>query len=137
MTLVRSATPEDVDEIVDLWVRAAGPSRHPGRHAEVRRLIAHEPDSLLVAVQNGGILGTVIVGWDGWRCHLYRLAVDQSVRRTGIAAMLMAEATLRAKSLGASRLDAMVAIENGPAIAFWEQTGFEFDPDDGRWSTKI
>jgi ribosomal protein S18 acetylase RimI-like enzyme len=131
---IRAATSEDIDAVVELWDRAAGPSRQPGRHFEVHRLIAADPDSLLVADQDGRILGTVIVGWDGWRCHLYRLAVNQDVRRTGTATALMKEATKRAKALGATRLDAMVSVENSEAVAFWEQFGFQLDPDDGRWS---
>ncbi len=137
VTTIRSATTEDIGDVVDLWEGAAGPSRQPGRHDEVYRLIAHDPDSLLIAEHDGCILGTVIIGWDGWRCHLYRLAVDQSVRRSGIARALMDQASLQAKALGASRLDAMVNVENDQAIAFWEQFGFEFDPDDGRWSMII
>ncbi len=42
------------------------------------------------------VVGTLIVGWDGWRCHLYRLAVDRTVRRSGIAGTLVAEARRRA-----------------------------------------
>ena len=137
MTIIRSATPEDIGDVVELWDRAAGPSRQPGRHGEVERLIAHDPESLLIAERDGCLLGTVIVGWDGWRCHLYRLAVDRSVRRSGMAGELMSEATARARRLGAGRLDAMVNFENSQAIAFWEQLGFEFDPDDGRWSLPL
>jgi ribosomal protein S18 acetylase RimI-like enzyme len=134
VTTIRSATSEDIGDIVELWNRAAGPTRQPGQDFEVHRLIARDPDSLLVADRDGRIVGSVIVGWDGWRCHLYRLAVDQNVRRSGIAGALIEEATRRANGLGANRLDAMVNVKNGQAITFWEQFGFEFDPDDGRWS---
>ena len=134
VTTIRAARPEDISDVVDLWKRAAGPSRHPGQHFEATRLIARDPESLLVADRDGCILGTVIVGWDGWRCHLYRLAVDENVRRSGIARALMEEATRRANTLGANRLDAMVNVGNRDAIAFWETFGFRLDPDDGRWS---
>ena len=91
----------------------------------------------MVADKDGSIVGTVIVGWDGWRCHLYRLAVHENARRSGIARALIEEASRRAHALGADRIDAMVNVENGDAIAFWETFGFEFDPDDGRWSMLV
>jgi hypothetical protein len=39
--------------------------------------------------------------------------------------------------LGAARVDAMVDLENGTGIAFWEREGFEFDQADGRWSLML
>ena len=63
-----------------------------------------------------------------------RLAVDENARRTGIATELIEAAKRRANALGAIRLDAMVNVGNAGTIAFWETFGFDFDPDDGRWS---
>jgi ribosomal protein S18 acetylase RimI-like enzyme len=134
---IRSATESDVDAVVALWQSAAGPSRSPGRHAEARTLIRWNPEALIVTDDDGRIVGTVIVGWDGWRCHLYRLAVLERWRRRGIASSLLAEARRRASQLGAARIDAMVRRDNAGAIAFWEQSGFALDDDDGRWSSTL
>ena len=35
------------------------------------------------------VVGTVIAGWDGWRAHLYRLAVAPDLRGRGIARQLL------------------------------------------------
>jgi ribosomal protein S18 acetylase RimI-like enzyme len=131
---VRSATLDDVDAVVDLWNRAAGPTRHAGQVAEAAQLLRRDPDALLVADDGGRIVGTLIVGWDGWRCHMYRLAVDPVVRRAGIANALVAKARDLAVAHGASRLDAMVNADNTGAVALWERAGFELDTDDRRWS---
>jgi ribosomal protein S18 acetylase RimI-like enzyme len=134
MPTVRSAQVEDLPAVVDLWNRAAGPTRRAGQVPEATRLLQRDPDALLLAEADGRIIGTLIVGWDGWRCHMYRMAVDPAHRRAGVAQMLVAEARDRAAALGAFRLDATVNFENPGAIAFWESAGFEQDPDDGRWS---
>jgi ribosomal protein S18 acetylase RimI-like enzyme len=133
MALIRAAVPEDVPWIVDLWDRAGGPTRHAGRHDEATRLVRHDSEALLVAERDGDLVGTLIVGWDGWRCHVYRLAVEPSSRRAGIARQLALAALDRGVRIGAVRLDAMVDPDNETAVAFWEAMGFELDVD-RRWS---
>jgi ribosomal protein S18 acetylase RimI-like enzyme len=134
---IRCATEADLDGVVDLWHHAAGPSRHPGQRAEAEILLGRDPEALLVALTDGAVVGTLIVGWDGWRCHLYRLAVAQSARRSGIAGALAAEARRRATDHGAVRIDAMVNTDNLGAVAFWESAGFRADSHDGRWSLVV
>jgi ribosomal protein S18 acetylase RimI-like enzyme len=131
---IRSGAISDIPSVVALWHRAAGPTRHPGGRTEAEQLLQRDPGALVVAEDDGTIVGTLIVGWDGWRCHLYRLAVEPEVRRTGIAALLVAEARRRAHDHHAARIDAMVNVENETAVAFWESVGFAFDGNDGRWS---
>ena len=133
MLKIRPATGLDVAAAVDLWDREGGPTRHAGRHAEVARLLDRDPEALLTAELDGGLVGTLIVGWDGWRCHLYRLAVEPSLRRTGIARALVDAARDRALALGAVRLDAMLDPANASAVAFWSAAGFTADADE-RWS---
>jgi ribosomal protein S18 acetylase RimI-like enzyme len=72
----------------------------------VRALLARDPEALLVSEDDGRTVATVIVGWDGWRGNLYRLAVDPASRRVRVASSLIGEAERRltAKDAGASRL---------------------------------
>ncbi|MGH9080869.1 MAG: GNAT family N-acetyltransferase [Acidimicrobiales bacterium] len=137
MPRIRFAALEDIPDVVALWSRAAGPTRHAGGLTEVRQLLRHDPESLLVAEEEDRIVGTVIAGWDGWRLHLYRLAVAPAARRSGVATALVAGARKRASSLGAVRLDAMVDVENAGAAAFWEDAGFELDARERRWSLRV
>ena len=134
MPIVRAATTGDLDAVVALWDRAAGPTRHAGRHDEAGRLLARDPGALLVAVDDETIVGTLIVGWDGWRAHLYRLAVAPEARRRGVARRLVDAAGRRATDLGAVRVDAMVHAGNDGAIGFWRAAGFSVEGDDRRWS---
>ena len=131
---VRPAARNDLDEVVMLWAGNAGPTKLAGGHTDALRLIERDRDALLVAESGGSIVGAVIVGFDGWRCHLYRMAVRDSQRRSGIGSQLFAASLARARALGATRIDAMVDESNMSAIAFWESVGFKLDLDDRRWS---
>ena len=130
---IRPAQPADLDAVVDLWSREGGPTSMPCGIAEADALLRRDPDALLVAVADGTMVGTLIVGWDGWRCHLYRLVVEPAWRRRGVASRLVAEATRRARALGAKKIEALIALANPPAIEFWEAQGLELDRRDGRW----
>jgi ribosomal protein S18 acetylase RimI-like enzyme len=135
MAEIRSATIDDIEDVVSLWRRFGGPTRTLGQHDEARALLARDPEALIVACTNEArVIGSLVVGWDGWRCHLYRLVVHPDHRRLGVAAQLVAEGQRRAQHLGAPRLDAMVHRDNDGAIAFWEAQGFELQDDDARWS---
>ncbi len=137
MLTIRTAERDDLDEVVRLWEQSAGPTRRAGQRPEAARFLEHDPDALLLAELDDELVGTLIVGWDGWRCHLYRLAVVETARRQGIGSELLQHAFSRVVDLGAARVDAMVDLENGTGIAFWESKGFEFDQADGRWSLML
>ena len=133
-SVVRPATAADLPAVVALWDLAGGPTRTPPSLADAERLFARDPGALLVADVDGEVVASLIVGWDGWRCHLYRLATHPDHRRRGLAAELVATAVLRARALGASRIDAMVNDANEGARGFWAAAGFALEDDDSRWS---
>ncbi len=83
------------------------------------KLIAHDPDALLVAVQEEAIVGSVIAAWDGWRGTVYRLAVAPSHRRRGIGSELVRTAVKRLRGVGAVRLQAIVVETDVRATGFW------------------
>ena len=131
---ITPAVAADLGDVVDLWNREGGPTSLPGGFGEAEALLARDPGALLTARVDGKLIGTLIVGWDGWRCHLYRLVVEPSWRRKGIGHRLVAAAAERAASLGAKRIDAIVALSNGTAVGFWEAQQYVHDPLNGRWT---
>ena len=96
MPTLRAAVVADIPAVVALWDRAAGPTRHAGRERDTVRLLERDPEALIVAVDDHDtIVGTLVVGWDGWRAHLYRLCVEPAARRAGIARTLVDAAARR------------------------------------------
>ncbi|WP_110180951.1 GNAT family N-acetyltransferase [Nocardioides solisilvae] len=131
---LRPAVVDDVPEVMAFWGRAAEDAHRPADStAAVERLLARDSEALVLAEADGRIVGTVVVGWDGWRCHLYRLAVDPERRRQGIGARLIAHAEERFRSLGGTRSDAMVLDDNDLAHAAWRAAGYAPQSEWSRW----
>jgi ribosomal protein S18 acetylase RimI-like enzyme len=123
--LLRRGTTDDAEAVPALWKRAeAGPSSTESAD-DVRWLLERDPDALLLADAEGEIVGSLIVGWDGWRGTFYRLAVDPAHRRRGLATEMVRAAEERLRALGAKRLNAIVESEEDDAMAFWSAAGYE------------
>ncbi|OAH16143.1 acetyltransferase YpeA [Streptomyces jeddahensis] len=130
---IRAAAPEDLDAVLAFWkVAAEGTSISDDRDG-VERLVARDPDALIIAEQGGELVGTVIAGFDGWRCHLYRLAVHPEHRRQGVGSALLAAAEERFVRLGGRRGDAMVLQWNETAHHAWRAAGYAPEEHWRRW----
>ena len=99
----------------------------------MQRLLDHDAAGVLVAELSGRAVGTVIAGFDGWRCHLYRLAVHPQARRQGVARALLAAAEERFRHLGGRRVDAMVVDDNDDAHALYRAAWDAPQADWTRW----
>ena len=117
---IRPAGADDVDAVLGLWVRSGTHRTVTDDSAGVARLIHDAPGALLVAVDAGEIVGTVIAAWNGWRGSIYRIAVAPSHRRRGVANALLASATQSLIDQGARRIDAFVVKDDALARSFWD-----------------
>jgi ribosomal protein S18 acetylase RimI-like enzyme len=128
--LLRPAAVDDVAAVPTLWAEAGAHPTTTDDTASVSTLLARDPDALLVAEIDGGLVGTLIVGWDGWRGNMYRLAVLPAYRRRGIATALVAAALRRLETLGCRRITALVAAGDAHAVDFWTAVGFTYQDMD-------
>ncbi|MFY4718677.1 GNAT family N-acetyltransferase [Streptomyces sp. LaBMicrA B280] len=130
---VRAALPDDLDAVLAFWRTAAEGTSISDDRAGVERLLERDPQALILAERDGELVGTVIAGFDGWRCHLYRLAVAPERRRQGVARALLAAAEERFARLGGRRADAMVLVRNERARYAWSAAGYAPEERWRRW----
>lgn len=132
---VQCATVADAGSILELWRVARSPvATTEDDVAAIERLLAHETHSLLVAHLDARAVGTAIAAWDGWRGHIYRVAVLPQCRLQGIGRQLVSAGHRRLRTLGATRVDVSVGKHEPGPIAFWEAVGYHLDPEMNRFA---
>ncbi|MEV6795969.1 GNAT family N-acetyltransferase [Streptomyces sp. NPDC051320] len=130
---IRCANLTDIDAVLRFWRQAAEGTSISDDHQGVAGLISRDPEALLIAERDGLLAGTVIAGFDGWRCSFYRLAVHPDCRRRGVATALMETAEQRFSALGGRRVDAMVLEANEQAHHTWAAAGYHREDHWRRW----
>ncbi len=70
---IRHGTAADVDAVLELWAVVGGEPTVTSTREGLGRLLERDGDALLLALAGEQPMGTIIVGWDGWRGSFYRL----------------------------------------------------------------
>ncbi|WP_326696339.1 GNAT family N-acetyltransferase [Streptomyces sp. NBC_01754] len=130
---IRYAVPADIDAVLRFWRESAEGTSISDDHDGVAGLLARDPEALLLAERDGAPVGTVIAGFDGWRCSVYRLAVHPGHRRQGVATALLEAVEERFAALGGRRADAMVLEANERARHAWAASGYHREDHWRRW----
>ena len=99
----------------------------PDTPEALEALLASPGSGLLLALEGDELVGTLVVGWDGWRGNMYRLAVRGDHRRRGLARSLVEAGHDHLRSVGARRITALVGAEESEAMALWRAAGYERD----------
>src|SRR5262245_63534533 len=124
---IREGRPEDAEGLLALWRQAGTTPSLTDTAEDLRRALGSISAVVLVAEVRGQLAGSVIGTFDGWRGHLYRLAVHPDHRHRGIARTLVGEVERRLAQRGARRLIAMVERDHPDAVGFWQAVGYDAD----------
>lgn len=135
---VRPFGPDDIAEVRILWSRCEGLGDGPGDDAEaLTRFLARNPGCSPVAVEDGAIVGAALCGHDGRRGFLYRVGVDPSMRRRGVARALAQHAFDALRREGIARAMLFVMTESVEAQNFWIAMGGRRRDTLGLWSVDL
>ena len=126
---VRSFQPADREALVALWAGVFPDD--PARNAPklmIDNKLRVQPELLLVAEDDHGIVGAVMAGFDGTRGWIHHLGVALEHRRQGIATALVQAAEEGLRQLGCPKVNLQVRAGNEGVVAFYHAAGYDVEP---------
>lgn len=125
---IRPFQPTDEAQVVALW-QACGlvrPWNNP--HQDIaRKLSTEQAELFIVALQDGQLVGSVMVGYDGHRGWVNYLAVNPAQHGLSIGRALMQEAERLLLERGCPKINLQVRASNTDVLDFYAHLGYTQD----------
>ena len=121
---IRSYTDADFPKLLQLLKDANIFYEPLDKRETFNKKIEHDQESIIIAEDNGRIVGTVFTIYDPWNAFVYHLGVHPEYRGKGLANKLMDEAEERLKRRGMIRPTLFVEEENEQVLNFYKKRGW-------------
>lgn len=123
---IRTMKMEDYKEVYQLWMHIQHFSIRSLDDSKVgiERFIKRNPDTSVVAVQDGKIVGSILCGHDGRRGCFYHVCVHQDYRRRGIGKNMVAVSMEILRQEQINKVSLIAFTENDMGNAFWNHIGW-------------
>ncbi|MYH14046.1 MAG: GNAT family acetyltransferase [Gammaproteobacteria bacterium] len=126
--IIRPATVADRSSVIALWETVFPddpPHNAPPKVFDAK--LAVQDDMLLVAVEDGAVVGTTMAGYDGFRGWLHKVAVSPQHQGRGLATALVRHAIRTLRSAGCIKVNLQIRATNLEVREFYESLGFEIE----------
>jgi len=125
---IRPFVIEDTDQVLEVWNLAGvtSPERNP--RSDIQKKLRHSPESFFVGAFEGRVAATVMVGYDGHRGWIYKLAVRPDLQRKGIGTQMMEHAEGWLRQQGCLRVKLQIDAARGGVAEFYKKLGYEVQP---------
>ncbi len=123
---IRKMTIEDYDDVYHLWMSIKGfgmRSRDDSREG-VEAFLKRNPESSVVAEEDGKIVGSILCGHDGRRGCLYHVCVAANSRMKGIGKAMVVFCMEALKKEGINKVSLIAFTKNDVGNAFWNRIGW-------------
>ncbi len=126
MFTVRTMTIEDYEGVYALWMSIKGFAIRSIDDSKegVARFLLRNPDTSVVAVEDGRIIGAILCGHDGRRGCLYHVCVRQECRRKGVGKAMVVICMEKLKAEQISKVSLIAFTANDIGNAFWRRIGW-------------
>ncbi len=124
---IRVMRDDELERVVELW-HACGLTRpHNDPHRDIEKARAKPGSEILVGLDNGKVVASVMVGHDGHRGVVYYVSADPDVQGKGIGRQIMAAAEDWLKTQGIWKLNLMIRADNVAVRSFYERLGYDIE----------
>lgn len=126
MYTIRTMTIEDYEGVYGLWmtIKGFGMRSIDDSKEGVERFLKRNPETSVVAVENGEIVGAILCGHDGRRGCLYHVCVREDMRMRGIGKAMVVFCMEKLKAEQISKVSLIAFTVNDIGNAFWRQIGW-------------
>ncbi|MBC8490345.1 MAG: GNAT family N-acetyltransferase [Bacteroidetes bacterium] len=128
---IREFQIEDYYNLISLWKKANLEYKPKGRDRrdKIEKELEDNPSFILLAEEDGELVGSVLGSHDGRKGWLNRLAVAPEYRKKSIARKLVNEAEKKLEKQGIEIIACLIEGWNKQSIKVFEKLGYEIFPD--------
>ena len=119
-------TIDDYEQVYALWkkIHGFGIRSVDDSKEGIARFLKRNPDTSVVAVEDGKIVGAILCGHDGRRGCMYHVCVDADYRMRGIGKSMVVFAMEALKKEKISKVSLIAFTKNDIGNAFWKEIGW-------------
>ncbi len=123
---IRTMTIEDYEEVYSLWTSIHGFAMRSLDDSKegVQRFLNRNLNLSVVAIEDGKIVGSILVGNDGRHGSFYHVCVQEQYRKHGIGKAMVTEAMHRLKDEGINKIQLVAFAGNQIGNQFWHAEGW-------------
>lgn len=122
--IIQDFKPKDYDPVIELWINCGLIKSAKQVTREQLTTFCERGTFLIYKEESTRIIGTIMGAWDGWRGWIYKLAVAEDHRRSGIGTQLLSQVTSRLHGAGATIIRAYVENNNKASLALFKKQGY-------------
>lgn len=123
---IRKMEISDYSQVKELWMSIHGFAIRSidDSYEGVERFLKRNPDTSVVAVEDGVIVGAILCGHDGRRGCLYHVCVHEGYRRRGIGKSMVVYCMEALKKENINKVSLIAFTRNDVGNAFWREIGW-------------
>jgi len=124
--MLRIMTIDDYEQVYALWrqIQGFGIRSIDDSREGIERFLRRNPDTSVVAVEDGKIVGAILCGHDGRRGCLYHVCVAEEYRMRGIGRRMVVFCMEALKAERINKVSLIAFTANDIGNAFWRQIGW-------------
>ena len=124
--MIRVMTIEDYEGVRALWMKIKGFGIRSIDDSKegVERFLKRNPDTSVVAIEDGKIVGSILCGHDGRRGCLYHVCVDEDYRMKGIGKSMVVACMEALQKEQFNKVSLIAFTKNDVGNAFWKEIGW-------------
>ena len=117
--------PRYQNAVIDLWNECSLIVPRNDPIEDIQKKLDFQPELFFIALLNGQLIGSIMVGYEGHRGWINYLAVLPSFQKRGYGKELVNKAIIELRKIGCSKINLQVRRNNASVAEFYKHLGFE------------